>query len=113
MDPCSGRAIKRTKLFENSYYLNGYNLNEASFARTLEHRRMRNFISVKDVSFDKDDICIEMECGAFSLHSYIKDTRFVERIAALPSILKCLVTGLYDLHQNSLVRSLSVNNRSP
>lgn len=102
IDAESGRAVKRTRLFEKDDILIGCNLNEAVFAAS--QRNIKNLIQIDDVRIDEKttEIQIVMEKGICTLHDFTMFTTDKARYDFLPTIVSELSTGLYGMHKNRI-----------
>jgi serine/threonine protein kinase len=100
IDRESGRAVKRTRLFEDTNVLVGCNLSEAAFAASIQRQSIENVIKVDGVKVDPStlEICIAMERGVCSLHDFIGRTPWSARMKALPEMLRHIVNGLHEMH---------------
>lgn len=103
----SGRVTKTTRALEGKQLVanNFIELGIATYLKKLEgtNYRPRNFIRIDSVGILGSKILIEMEQGKMSLHDFIKNTPFMERMAKFSNIIKQLIEGLYDLHKHNLV----------
>lgn len=94
--------MKKTKIWRNTE-LDGNNFNEAVVSNTLKRLNLPYFVGVDSVKLDGNDITIKMECGAMSLHDYIYNTPYYERMKHLKPIVTMIATALHHLHSHGMV----------
>jgi serine/threonine protein kinase len=98
--PDGNKAIKRASMQDPN------NLNEAIIAASiLSKKRKRGLIAYDNVTLDHADneLCITMDRGNQTLETYIRETRYKDRMGNIERVFRDLVTGLHTLHESGFI----------